>query len=524
MSDRATRIEIRDMLRHLGDGDRLSGNQFVVRCLGVPFPVSSLEPRRLSFVVRQLIEAGCVALPPLKRAIIVRCDLGGEVHRQVASALGMSIRTFYRERAKALDALSDVLTQNRVRADLETPSEPDPLSLHECYVDALQQAGHFSEAIAVLDSLLILTKGTHAFVRMACRFVDLCCEAGLTSEAEGHFTSARNSLAALAASDEAHALECELEFASSQLAWRRGFLDAAESRARSAVLMARRLERLWWHRRYDECVGAALLMQSETRQVRGDFSGALTLATEASDLFSNASLVRPSLRLRSLNAVAISRAYLPGPVSRSLEEFGRAYEFASMHSLPRDAARIFGMICALHIRRGDLERAISSGAAAAVAARAACTDFEQATISLDLATAHTLRGDTRSARVVLMRADKQIRCNALTHGISRLVAADTFICEGRFDTALTLVQEGQRLLADIPGGRFVGSALRVQADALEGLGDLAAARTRIKESLEVLSTSGHPFTLFRSYSSSARINRSRSHLIEAQSLKSELLQ
>jgi hypothetical protein len=125
---------------------------------------------------------------------------------------------------------------------------------------------------------------------------------------------------------------------------------------------------------------------------------------------------------------------------------------------------------------------------------------------------------------VLLRADKQIRCNALTQGISRVVAADTYICEGRFETALTTVQQGQRLLADIPGGRFVGSALRVHADALEGLGQLAAARARIKESLEVLSTSGHPFTLFKSYSTSARINRNRAHLIAARSLKSELLQ
>src|SRR5580658_1989153 len=57
-------------------------------------------------------------------AIIARCDLGGQLHKVVARDLGISMRTFYRERGEAFERLRSALVADRGRPVTAMPLPP----------------------------------------------------------------------------------------------------------------------------------------------------------------------------------------------------------------------------------------------------------------------------------------------------------------------------------------------------------------------------------------------------------------
>src|ERR1700720_2281318 len=131
--------QVRDVLRHLDDPGRLARNALALTWLSAGKDV------------RIVIERAAQALPKRLRIIIVRCDLGGELHRVVASELGISERYFYRQRREALKRLGSILPT--VDAPIETVAigRPDPVGVELAFATALQNAGKFDEAIAGLE-------------------------------------------------------------------------------------------------------------------------------------------------------------------------------------------------------------------------------------------------------------------------------------------------------------------------------------------------------------------------------------
>ena len=57
----------------------------------------------------------------------------------------------------------------------------------------------------------------------------------------------------------------------------------------------------------------------------------------------------------------------------------------------------------------------------------------------------------------------------------------------------------------IGNARFLGSALRIEAEAHSGLGNSRLAARAICESVELLVHHPHPFSLSRSYASASRL-------------------
>ncbi len=74
--------------------------------------------------------------------ILVRCDLNGESHKEVAAALGISRRQFYLDRRAAFLLLADALQQTDVEPWIEGPSA-DALSMRLGYVEMMREQGRF---------------------------------------------------------------------------------------------------------------------------------------------------------------------------------------------------------------------------------------------------------------------------------------------------------------------------------------------------------------------------------------------
>src|SRR5581483_3813001 len=109
-------------------------------------------------------------------AIITRCDLGGQLHKVVAADLGISMRTFYRERGEAFDRLRMALTVERTRPAL--PPLPSPMAKRLEAARLLAAQGRLGEAAARLNEVAsgelepALAATVHARVAALCRRMD----------------------------------------------------------------------------------------------------------------------------------------------------------------------------------------------------------------------------------------------------------------------------------------------------------------------------------------------------------------
>lgn len=107
------------------------------------------------------LDPGLAATTPFERRfrlyqILLRCDLNGESHKEVAGALGISRRQFYLDRREAFLMVAEALER--------TPPEPqvdsvscDALSMHLDYVQTLCEHGRYDavwrEALRVLREM-----------------------------------------------------------------------------------------------------------------------------------------------------------------------------------------------------------------------------------------------------------------------------------------------------------------------------------------------------------------------------------
>lgn len=93
-----------------------------------------------------------------RHAIVARCDLGGETHKGVMDALGLSRRQFYRERREALILLGTAMAQafEHARAVTATLDLGDAA---EAYIEALRSAGENAGVWREASALAAATAG-----------------------------------------------------------------------------------------------------------------------------------------------------------------------------------------------------------------------------------------------------------------------------------------------------------------------------------------------------------------------------
>ncbi|GEM_PF-2022041 len=104
------------------------------------------------YALQQIIESTfdkSIAADRLRYAIIQRCDVGGETTRSAATALGLSVRQFFRVRADAIAALAEAI-ERRLR---QPPDAHDDL-------ERLAQTLEMVDSKAALDIYLRLPPGT----------------------------------------------------------------------------------------------------------------------------------------------------------------------------------------------------------------------------------------------------------------------------------------------------------------------------------------------------------------------------
>lgn len=506
MRGSSTHVHVRELLRHLDEPQRLTRNPIAVRW------------RSMGADVRASVEQAILELPEIHRTIIVRCDLAKELHQLVALDLGIGLRHFYRRRHEAFKQLELLFSSVNVFRPLLAGE--DPAGAYLAHATVLQNAGRLDAAIDVLERVQANASDRSHRIRVACRLVDLYCAAGLPAAGRRHLEMARalSSDAPFTSVDQ-NVAESSIEAAGIRLGWHCRDLETLQGRAGRVVRRLQGLMRSPAHQRVAEELVSTLLVLVEVKRDKGAFGQALTDATEATSVLNHSDIMNPTLQLRCMTAVASLRYYVNGYLADTIEGLNLAYAYAQEYALPREAAGIAGNLCGALAIRGEVERALQFAQVAITTCKSVCSSEEVVRTSLEVAAVYLMCNDLRSARSLLSNARTRIGGgDNYLFGMACLLDADILLVEKSYYRALSVAQKARCVMERIGFNRFRGSALRIEAEAQEHLGNRRAAIRDIDESLHLLQLSGHPYILARAYDCSARVRIRRSDELAANDL------
>lgn len=139
--------------------------------------------------VRLILRALAAGLGNRSRAILLRCDLGGEPHKQVAQALGLSMRQFYRERAAMIARLAMLLNE---RDGTARNAAVDLGRLALARANVMQFSGQRSQAVELFGSIAASAVDDDVRVTAQCAALEICIEEGAFSDARARLGSLEN--------------------------------------------------------------------------------------------------------------------------------------------------------------------------------------------------------------------------------------------------------------------------------------------------------------------------------------------
>jgi tetratricopeptide (TPR) repeat protein len=510
---------VRHLLRNLDDPCYLRKHPLVTRSLALSRNSASDDPVALLAAARWLIETASAALPVPLQTIIVRCDLGRELHRSVASSLGFSERYFYKLRRRALlllgRLLSDAAEGHLPRAQIGVVA--DRLDGRLCSADALKNSGDYMGAANVLEDVASRDSDAADSTYANYLLADLFLDVDRTDEANEYLKRGKATLSALTINGEkVKLLEYELDSIEAMLAMQYGAKSASGLTER-AMHRLRQLPHDSRSHRREKALCNLLLATATFHQVNGAFGDGLAAALEARNILEQYSIDRPALKVLAFAQCSMIRYSVTGATRAVVPELTQAFTFATLHALPRVAAQLAAALCTIHSRQKDIEGAMRFGELALSMSLNVCTPEEVASICAQVTRARVANRDTPAARTTLKKANLK-NCASTMQGILELVAAELYVAERRFDRALAASTRAADLFEKRSWIRFHGSALSVQAEALVGRGDRLLARKRIGEALEILEPTGTTDALVHAYQLSSQLSHNKVHLKAAKAL------
>jgi tetratricopeptide (TPR) repeat protein len=391
----------------------------------------------------------------------------------------------------------------------------------------LQAAGQLQQAVALIEQLTREATDHVARSHLTTRLAYLYLELGDLNGAQECLAGARLQLGSMIANREERDISaCEFDVVEASISLAFG-ASAAEMKTRRALVALRRLCVANPSERAAEALCRALFLATRLAIHRMAFGEAIATSLEACHVLDRRSTGLFALRIEASTTLAYARSFVPGLLSLAIEDSSIALRLAEAHGLPRAAARIASNACSVYVVLGENELAVRFGEAAVQVTRALGLRDELAFCCLGLGAAYIAAGQARRARSVLVGVASPPAADQELAALVQLLIVDSYVAEGRFEPALANVGQVITAFKRLSGGsawgpRYVGSALRMRADALDGLGDRAAARACIHESLSFLNPLGENFTLVRALRSAARITGRQAHLHAAQELTQAL--
>ena len=496
---------LRDLLKHVDHPQRLSGNPLAVLLFRDGHDQTTGSAR-----VKRLIERILDELPKRQREIIRRCDLRGEAHATVTSALAVSERHFYRERRSAFEFVSAALARaarTAVQTDLDHGQ--DAVALQLAFAEAAHQVGDITSAIRALREACANAVDHTSRFRFLCRLAELYGEAGATDDARRQIEIARS--IGHEGEEETERVGAHVDALEALVAW---MSDDSVSGVRLASRARGRLRRtlIAGASAADaEAFALASLVLNDTEINLGRWQSARDIALEAHRALAVSESRREGLRVRVESAAAAALMLEPMRLADAGREYEQLYRGAVSRGCTLEAVKVGWLLAQFHRFVNSPRRTVAKFQGLLPLVRHVVPAEERARMCLEVASAHLACGEPAQAHRMIAEAQTYASPGGFSAALSCIIDADAYCFERTYGRALSLSRLGLDAMRRLNRAPSVGSALRIQADATFALGDRERAKALIGEALSHLDSTGHPFVVARAHRSAARITGRGSH-------------
>jgi tetratricopeptide (TPR) repeat protein len=509
------------LLRNLDVPKRLRQNDLVAQCFtGIgEADDAELDGRMIALRIKAIVVASIVSLETdaasslhgsRQRAIMERCDVRREKHSAVAVDLGISLREFYRERRRAMERLAVL-----VRAELARPSKavlrtPAAFELDLDRVVNLTRVGDMPAAFLLLESVLRATTSARDCVRACCLGVELAADCGDAAQSREFLAEACRAGASLGETDDALIVSTELELGRAMQSWAAGNLTATRSACDDAARGAARIGAYGEPEASRVAVTAFLRSATFALAVEENPDLALKRLGEAGRILDRMAHKPPDLSGELLISLGLSQWYVDGQMVRSLEYLREAVAITANAQVTGMLPVALCYLCESLVMVGSLPEGRIAGSSAMHAAKAIGSVQVWVYACLNMAALELACGNAKSALELTSRASG-IDVGGVSEASTEMAAAEVHLALRRFDLALDLARRLQT--REQPGRpqRIAGEALRIAAEAHEGLGNRSAARECIDAAVAILAKCGNQRSKQRAYACSGRVTGRRVH-------------
>jgi tetratricopeptide (TPR) repeat protein len=508
----------RDMLRHARHPARLRANPIVRRVAEREgLSLQAVSDDELVRHVERTIEAALQALPPRQRSIVQRCDLGGERYEDVARELFISKRHAFRERdTAAASIVAGVLAVPQLGPAIVTP-RTDLLAARVRQARTLDQNGHGSVATSLLADAAATISDPGGRNALTTRLIHLSIDAGRLADADRDLLAARGTLASDPSLLPWH--HAEFDVAAARLGHARGHIDEAARLAQRASASLRSALETSGEPRIGNALTGALLLRAQIAHGAGELSTAVLLGSAARDIGKlTHQRVDVELAVEARLAHAMLQMYATDDAKHSgniEEELFACYAQANDGGMTRLAIRIMTHLSILYRLMGRPELSVATLTPLTSTARLVGTRNDTAAFFHEIASAQLEIGAPGKAEPYV--GDLRVHAAGIAemepwaeHLIARL-----FLAEHKYPDALSAARQAEIGFARLGQERYVGTALRFQAEALARLGDTRLAIETAQRSIAILASRSAPVRLAEAHRLLGALTGNAAHVREA---------
>jgi tetratricopeptide (TPR) repeat protein len=507
----------RHLLRHLFDLRELQQNELSAAFLYSLSQRDSMARRHEQIVawVHRGVER--LALGEERKArvqaeILRRCDLLGEAHAAVWAQLGLSRRTFYNERRRALTRLAILLKSSLPSATVEVQPRLDAFELRLASARLLGDGGYWDLAVRESEELARCAPTPAQRIRAAALALETDCLYGRLEKARHrlpaleaqidalHVGSAQTATALLVASTACAAAR-----------WNVGESTQALERLSFARRVLQLRPKLLEDRAVADAWARALLHLADFHSLAGSASNALAALGEASALLARWPDADPDTCARLGANQAEVFLTLDRPLAEAEASAHAALSVAQRYGLLSRAVEAATALCLVQSVSGNRCAALNTGKPALILADRLRPHQAGVFLRLILARIYAAQGNIRESRRLLDEASRSIPPQSAIGVFRESTAASLELSDGAFRAGLHRSQRAADHAQRSGFGRVTGSALALQARALYALGRCGAAATAADAAVAILENAGARYTLADAYDLSGRLTGNRRH-------------
>lgn len=468
---------------------------------------------------RATVAQALAELPERWRTIIVRCDLGGELHTTVAADLGISKRHFYRQREKALESFASVLGNAPLLARVSITDEPDQHIAVTAVVNPLLNTRRVGEAVAVLENALGQVDGAAIRAHLLLKLSAVYCQLrSLQPAAHALHLSGQAIFVGEMAADTRQALQLGFATEEANLLRYRHDPGGAKRCLQQAICHSAGVGLAGPHAQ--RAFADAHLALSNLLGTQDEYAAAVGHASEAERLLRGAPL-EVSMRSRLETQLACFRFFGGMAPSQAVAPaLQLSYTIAQRNGLAADAFQAVTALSLLHSFANRHADAVEYAEIAVSITRTVGMRDEFATGAFyALASAQVDAGEVAGASETLREVvASQSKHPWSVFPFTPILQSRISLAGERQGEALRFVNEAIDTFEKSGNVRWHGTALQLRARIEEALGDHRSARTSLDDAISLLECGAPAGMLGSAYALSAALTGNGGHLRTARDM------